>query len=189
LHILVLHAKITPVAAMTDPDDLFRCPKLIRRWARRWDSPELANQITCEWSSRLRRSLGLAYPERMLVRLSLLLKEPQYAALFDEVLCHEAAHVAVFRNHGNRAPSHGPEWENLVRLAGYEPRRCYKTDSAPEQKNLESVRYDHICPICQAKRTAKRPQPHWRCVACQDAPLEGELIIRSHPKTRGTVDD
>jgi predicted SprT family Zn-dependent metalloprotease len=122
------------------------------------------------------------------VRLHLLLKEAQYAALFDEVLCHEAAHIVAFLIHGNRAESHGPEWENLVRLAGYEPRRCYRTDSVPKQKKLESVRYDHVCPICQAKRTAKRPQPHWRCVACQDAGLEGELIIRSHPKTRETVD-
>jgi len=173
---------------MSGTDDLSRCPKLIRRWARRWGAPELAKEITCEWSSRLRRSLGLAYPERGLVRLSLLLKESQYASLFDEVLCHEAAHVAAFLIHGKRAANHGTEWAELVRLAGYEPRRCYTTDALPERQDLESFRYEHICPICQAKRTAKRPQPQWRCVACQNAGLEGELIIQSRPKTREAVD-
>jgi predicted SprT family Zn-dependent metalloprotease len=175
--------------AMNGTNDLLRCPKLIRRWARRWGAPELAKQITCEWSSRLRRSLGRAYPERNLIRLSLLLKESQYASLFEEVLCHEAAHVATFRYHGNRATSHGPEWEELVRLAGYEPRRCYTTDDlVPESQDLESIRYEHICPVCQAKRIAKRPQPQWCCVGCQNAGLEGELIIQSRPTMREAVD-
>ena len=173
---------------MSGTDDLSRCSRLISLWARRWGAPELAKKITCEWSSRLRRSLGRAYPERGLVRLSLLLKEPQYALLFDEVLCHEAAHVATFRIHGNQAASHGPEWEELVRLAGYEPRSCYKTDALPEPQNRDSVRYEHVCPICHASRTAKRPQPQWRCVACQAAGLEGELIIQSRPKMREALD-
>ncbi|MDP6721013.1 MAG: SprT-like domain-containing protein [Pirellulaceae bacterium] len=174
--------------AMNGTDDLLRCPKLIRRWARRWDTPELAKQITCEWSSRLRRSLGRAYPNRKLIRLSLLLKEPQHASLFEEVLCHEAAHIAAFLIHGNRATNHGLEWEELVRLAGYEPRSCCRIDALPERQDLGSVRYEHICPICQAKRTAKRPQPQWRCVACQNAGLEGELIIQSRPKLREALD-
>jgi hypothetical protein len=41
---------------------------------------------------------------------------------------------------------------------------------------------------CQANRTAKRPQSQWRCVACQNAELEGELIIQSRPKTREALD-
>lgn len=91
------------VPGMKQNDELRRCPQLIRRWARKWHVSALAGNITCEWSSRLRRSLGRAYPERDLVRLSELLKEPPYEQLFDEVLCHELAHVAVFHLHGKAA--------------------------------------------------------------------------------------
>jgi hypothetical protein len=58
--------------------DLRKCPRLIQRWTRKWNATAITEHVECEWSSRLRRSLGLAYPERMLVRLSLLLKEPKY---------------------------------------------------------------------------------------------------------------
>jgi predicted SprT family Zn-dependent metalloprotease len=173
---------------MNRTDDLSRCPKLIRRWTRRWGIPALAAEITCQWSPRLRRSLGRAYPQRKLIRLSLLLQEPQYASLFEEVLCHEAAHIAAFHLHGCLVAEHGPAWEELVRLAGHEPRRCCETDSLPQRQELESVRYVHICPVCQATRTAKRPQPRWRCVACQNAGLDGKLIIQSRPIIREAVD-
>lgn len=173
---------------MNGTDDLSKSPKLLRRWARCWGTSELAEQITSVWSSRLCRSLGRAYPDRKIIRLSLLLNEPQYISLFEVVLCHEAAHLAAFRIHGNRAAAHGPKWEDLVRLAGYEPRQSYKTDSLSERQDPESICYEHTCPVCQAKRTAKRPQPQWRCVACRNARLEGKLIVHSCPRTREALD-
>jgi predicted SprT family Zn-dependent metalloprotease len=174
----------TLVSEMNVITDLRKCPRLIQSWTRKWNATAITEHVECEWSSRLRRSLGLAYPERMLVRLSLLLKEPKYASLFDEVLCHEVAHIAVFHVHGKAATSHGPEWKELLRMVGYEPRRSYRTDSLPERKGHESISYDHICPICQAKRTARRPMPSWCCVACQNAGLDGEMIIQSRPNKR-----
>jgi len=87
---------------MKGTDELRNSPKLIRRWTRRWGAPALAREIACQWSPRLRRSLGRAYPERKLIRLSRLLQEPQYASLFEEVLCHEVAHIAAFHLHGLR---------------------------------------------------------------------------------------
>ena len=173
---------------MEGTDDLRNSPKLIRRWTRRWGVPALAGEIACQWSRRLRRSLGRAYPERKLIRLSRLLQEPQYASLFEEVLCHEAAHIVAFHINGCGATDHGPAWEELVRRAGHEPRRCYRIDSLPPRPEQDSVRYVHICPVCQATRTAKRPQPRWRCVACQNAGLEGKLIIQSCPTKREALD-
>jgi predicted SprT family Zn-dependent metalloprotease len=144
---------------MNGTDDLSRCPKLIRRWTRRWGVPALAGEITCQWSPRLRRSLGRAYPDRKIIRLSLLLQQPRYAPLFQEVLCHEAAHIAVARSHGRRTASHGPQWQELVRLAGYEPRRCLTIESVVERPASDLVRYEHICPICHVRRFATRPHP------------------------------
>lgn len=120
----------------------------------------------------------------MLVRLSLLLTESLYSSLFDEVLCHEVAHLAVFHLHGSAVTNHGPEWQELLQLAGFEPRRSYITDSPPDRNDHESIFYDHVCRICQAIRTAKRPMPNWRCVACQNAGLDGELIVQSRSVKR-----
>ena len=64
-----------PGTVMNKVDPLLKCPKLLYRFARCWNATELVESITCEWSSRLRRSLGHAYPERKLIRLSLLLNE------------------------------------------------------------------------------------------------------------------
>ena len=164
-------------------DDLTRCPRLLRRWTKKWGVPELAGVIVCEWSTRLRRSLGRAYPKRHLIRLSVLLENAEFAELFDEVLCHEAAHVAVFHLHGSTVMTHGTEWEELVRMAGYQPRRSLETELLRGSRDPNDVEYRHICPICHTTRTSKRPQPNWGCVACQQSGLDGTLVIQSYPRT------
>src|SRR5690349_21638014 len=76
---------------------------------------ELEGTYLLEYSPRLRSSLGRCLPERSLVRLQPRLLT-DLAHLHPEVVCHELAHLEVFRRHG-------PEWQALVREAGYEPRR------------------------------------------------------------------
>ena len=173
---------------MRDKDELGRCPQLIRQWARMWCVAELAGNITCEWSARLRRSLGRAYPERNLVRLSILLQQSPYKHLFEEVLCHEVAHVAVFYLHGRAACSHGAEWQKLLKLAGYEPRKSFPTEMSKSRNRRTLLRYQHICPVCHSTRTANRPMPNWRCVACTNSGLDGELIIQSRANERRAMD-
>jgi SprT protein len=164
---------------MNDLSDLSSCRKLIRRWTRRWGVPHLAEQITCQWSTRLCRSLGRAYPQRRLIRLSVLLQETPYRSAFEEVLCHEAAHIAAYELHGYLGVNHGPAWKELMCRAGHEPRQYGESVLSAEQHEPGSVRYVHRCPICQATRIAKRPQPQWYCLACRNAGLEGRLIIQS----------
>jgi SprT protein len=173
---------------MDGGDQLLTCPRLIQRWCRRWGTPALAGKVTCEWSSRLRRSLGRAYPERCVVRLSTLLREASYRDNFEHVLCHEVAHVAAFYIHGRSIACHGPQWQNLVRLVGHTPeaRRETLTISVPQE--APSVCYEHLCPVCQSTRISTRPQRHWRCVACTRAGLEGRLIVQSRPRSRKFLD-
>lgn len=173
---------------MKPADDLTKCYHLIEAWTQCWGVPELAEDIQCEWSSRLRRSLGRAYPKRQLVRLSVLLKAPKFSALFDEVLCHETAHIAAFHIQGGRVANHGVEWRSLVRRAGFVPRSSFPTESASPRNPPHPVRYEHFCPVCQASRYAKQPQPKWRCVICQEAGLDGKLIIQSRPVAREATD-
>lgn len=162
--------------------DLEECPILLRKWSSLWELPQLPEKIEWEWSSRLKRSLGRAYPKRSLIRLSVLLKKPEYAPLFTEVFCHEAAHLAVYLQHGSSVPLHGSEWKNFVRLAGFEPRRTLSVKTSPATGNDHLVVYQHTCPVCHATRLASRSQPQWRCVSCQQAGLDGRLTITSSPK-------
>lgn len=173
---------------MAAPDDLSCCRTTLLKWTRQWGVPHLAEQINCEWSSRLRRSLGRAYPKRKLIRLSLLLKEAPYEGLFEEVLCHEAAHVAVSQLHGNSAASHGSEWKELVLSAGHKPRTFHVAVGNLASSRSQLVCYQHTCPVCQTSRAAKSPQPGWRCVECQRAGLDGKLVIRSQPMKKGGID-
>lgn len=173
---------------MKHTDVLSRCPRLLRRWTNKWEVPELANVIACEWSTRLRRSLGRAYPERNLIRLSVLLQNADYAELFDEVLCHEAAHIAVFHLYGNSVLIHGPEWKELVQIAGFQPRLSQEAELLGTCRDSQGVEYVHTCPICHTTRTSKRPQPNWRCVPCQQSGLDGVLVIQSRPKSMENKD-
>src|SRR5687768_17362442 len=50
-----------------------RSDELIARLGRLWSLSRRLRDVDVKWSSRLKRTLGTAYPERMQVRLSLLL--------------------------------------------------------------------------------------------------------------------
>ena len=90
------------------------------------------------------------------------------------------AHVAAHRLHGPTAKLHGPEWQALVRAAGFEP-RIRTRDASPAQRTARKGAtgriYEHRCPVCQTVRTARRPMTTWRCAECLDAGLDGALVI------------
>ncbi len=93
----------------------------LAEWARTWSLPTLAERARLETSSRLRTSLGRCYPSTGRIRIHpALLEEPE--ELLREVVCHEAAHVAVYLRHGKHTRPHGPEWVELMTAAGFAPR-------------------------------------------------------------------
>jgi len=71
------------------------------------------------------RSLGRCYPDRRLIRIARFVLE-ESEDLFQEVLCHEAAHVAAYHLHGQTIRPHGREWKALIQMAGYPPSVRYK---------------------------------------------------------------
>ena len=162
--------------------------RLLRRWAKVWGTATLAEHARIEWSSRFTRTLGRAYPTRMLIRLNAALREPLRAALLEEVLCHEAAHLAVHILHGRDASMHGPEWQRLIQMAGYTP--CTGMHVPELVASGDSpIRYEHVCPACQAKRFAKRRQPSWRCFACRRLGRDGKLTIHRRSSTSEARDE
>ena len=118
----------------------------------------------------------------MLIRLNARLRESNRANILNEVLCHEAAHLAVHLLYGRAAAMHGPEWKRLVESAGYSARTGIHI---PElvSGGTAPIRYEYVCPTCHAKRLAKRRQPSWRCVACRQLGLDGRLVINRRPAT------
>jgi SprT protein len=108
-----------------------------------------------------------------------------------EALCHELAHVVVHKMHRGRRRPHGPEWAELVTAAGFPPRMRVPlpsdtpTGAAFRRRAASRLLYLHVCPVCHARRLARRRVTRWRCAACVAAGLEGRLKIsvveaRSH---------
>lgn len=154
----------------------------IRQWSAAWETPELPDLIRVAFSSRLRSSLGRCEPVHGLVRLNARLLGHS-RGLLEEVLCHEAAHIAVHILYRDRRHPHGREWRDLMAAAGFEPRVRVKVEWGDRNRQPEFV-YLHCCPVCQASRAARRPVRQWHCAACSAAGLDGHLVITKQPVSR-----
>jgi predicted SprT family Zn-dependent metalloprotease len=141
-----------------------------------WGRPELAGSVIIQFSGRLRSSLGRTRVDVRRVRLNPLLASAN-EQLLNEVLCHELAHIAVYERFGTSVKPHGSEWASLVQRAGFEPRLRHSVTG--EKPPTAAQRFEHLCPVCQTIRYAKRSMTRWRCGSCVDAGLEGKLLIRS----------
>jgi predicted SprT family Zn-dependent metalloprotease len=164
---------------LVDADLPPRLKKRLAHWLRVWDVPELGASLRIEFSPRLKRAFGRCYQEDRLIRLTPSLLDSQ-SHLLAEILCHEAAHAAVYERHGAEAPPHGGEWEDLMRMVGFEPRVripvVVKSDDKPASNGR--VVYLHRCPNCELERHAARPMHDWRCRTCVRSHSEGRLVIR-----------
>jgi predicted SprT family Zn-dependent metalloprotease len=149
-------------------------------WAKTWELPDLPAQVRIEFSNRLRTSIGLCYPERSLIRLHPVVRELE-EAMFLEILCHELAHIAVYRQFGRGCRPHGREWVALLEIAGFTARARLPQGSifaTPKQRaTRKTVLWHHRCPHCRAARTARRPVYTWRCAACRKRGRSGKLKI------------
>jgi predicted SprT family Zn-dependent metalloprotease len=156
-----------------------RLHRRLDRWLHRWGTPSLASTLRVEFSPRMSRAFGRCYQEQRLIRLAASLGESQ-SYLLDEILCHEAAHAAVYETYGDLARPHGEEWEELMRMAGFEPRiRIPVAVRRPSRSAGDRpVVYLHRCPVCDGSRRAARPMQQWRCRACLGTRSRGRLEIR-----------
>ena len=156
------------------------------RWADLWALPGLTDSVTVEFTRRFRSSLGQCRPMEGRIRLAAHLAENGNEDLFEELLCHELAHVAVYRLHGRAVRPHGPEWKELVAAAGFKPRARFDRAEGrfPPRSQKPRARWEHQCPVCQATRMAGRPVRNWRCAECHEAGRSGKLIITRIPAER-----
>jgi len=147
--------------------------------AQLWGAPGLLERSRVEFSTRLRRSLGLCYPQRDLIRLNPVLLMSGNGEMLAETLTHEAAHLVVYWRHGRCARPHGHQWQALMRLAG-QPARA--TISHSRIKSLPPVRrarylYRHRCQDCGNVFSAGRTDRRWRCSDCHHWGRGGVLKV------------
>jgi predicted SprT family Zn-dependent metalloprotease len=158
-----------------------RIQNRLSEFGRLWEVPTLERNVHVSFSRRCRRALGRAHPTTGVVRLHAgLLQES--AALLDEVLCHEAAHIAAYLQSGRRRiRPHGLEWQTLMRTAGYVPRVRMTLDDALARRLAAHapppVAWEHYCPVCDLRTIARRAVRRWRCARCLRAGRPGQLII------------
>jgi predicted SprT family Zn-dependent metalloprotease len=148
----------------------------INSWGHLWDVPLADVQI--RYSNNLRRTLGTCHPASGVVTISsALMSSPE---LFEETICHELAHVAVYRKHGPSAKPHGQEWSRMVTAAGFAPRVRHSSAIGPSRRRRR-YRYEHRCLVCHSVRVGGRPVPQWHCAECLDAGLTGTMTITRLP--------
>ncbi len=143
-----------------------------------WRMSDLIGQVRISYSNHLTSTLGRSRVDTQQVRLNPeLAHTDQY--FLDEVLCHELAHIAVYQKYGPGKRPHGREWATFVRQAGFEPKvRLGGVGRTSQMKPDLHRRFEHLCPICQTTRYARRPISRWRCAVCNEAGLDGKLVIR-----------
>jgi predicted SprT family Zn-dependent metalloprotease len=169
--------------SLADADLPPRLKRRLAHWLDCWNVPELSATLRIEFSPRLKRAFGRCYQEDRLIRLTPSLRDTQ-SHLLAEILCHEAAHAAVYERHGDDAQPHGGEWEDLMRQVGFEPRVRIPVVVKSTGAASDRVVYLHRCPNCELERHAARPMHDWRCRTCVRSRSEGRLLIRKQVAAR-----
>jgi hypothetical protein len=89
---------------------------------------------TIEWSTRMRRLLGRAYPSLNLIRMSAWLDDTQAEA----TMRHELAHIAAGVK---RQAPHGPVWQAWAVKLGIEPRATSREGPANAPTRTDRRQY------------------------------------------------
>ncbi len=158
----------------------------ITEWASAWSVTDLASMVRVGFSDRLTRALGRCTPETGSIRLNRKLIKANHEIL-REVLCHEVAHVAVWRSIWAKRPAARSGVAATDGVGRLRASRQMGTDAGLTIRSPptgEFTSYEHVCPVCGSSWTAKRPVSSWRCRACLDAGLEGRLEVHSRPTGR-----
>ncbi|MCH8939791.1 MAG: SprT-like domain-containing protein [Chloroflexi bacterium] len=122
-----------------------------------------------EWSRRMVKTLGLAYPKRNIIRLSAWL-DPEQA---QSTLRHELAHIAAAKD-GAKRP-HGTQWRKWAKELGATPVRASSRGPVHASDKIYShPMWGLECPKCGlrlARQRVKKGLYHRDC-----GPKAGRLV-------------
>lgn len=92
------------------------------RWCMVWGLSRLAREADIQFADDLGMALGRCDPRSGRIVLNGVLLAPENETLLAETLCHEAAHIVAHLRYGPRIAEHGPEWQEYMIKAGFQPR-------------------------------------------------------------------
>ncbi len=92
------------------------------RWCAVWGLSRLARETDVQFADDLGMALGRCDPRSGRIVLNGVLLAPENERLLAETLCHEAAHIVAHLRYGPRIAEHGPEWQEYMTKAGFQPR-------------------------------------------------------------------
>jgi|GEM_PF-3088735 len=92
------------------------------RWCMVWGLSRLAREADIQFTDDLGMALGRCDPRSGRIVLNGVLLAPENETLLAETLCHEAAHIVAHLRYGPRIAEHGPEWQEYMTKAGFQPR-------------------------------------------------------------------
>jgi predicted SprT family Zn-dependent metalloprotease len=141
--------------------------------ATAWKHPRVS-QLDIAFNPNLRSTLARWIPPSHVLEISAKVKS-RGARVVREIVSHEAAHVVVWDRLGRAARPHGPEWAELMRAVGFEPRATLMRCGYHRGAIGNAVRVRHFCLVCHFSRLGKRLMGRWRCPECRAIGLEGKL--------------
>lgn len=62
------------------------------------------------------------------VQLNAVLIMENYETFMADIIPHEVAHLVTRKLHGSKVAAHGPEWQQVMRAFGLQPKRCHSMD-------------------------------------------------------------
>ena len=153
---------------------------------------QLTQQLGALWGVRLAGLTVVRNPRLRTTRARYLPLErrlevstPAARALHPErVLIHELAHAAAVELYGRKVRPHGKEWAALIETAeraGFRMATPRESSANRPTRRPSNAHFDHVCPVCQFRRIAKRRVTTWRCPDCRAAGLPGHLAIERRP--------
>lgn len=136
--------------------------------------------VAVTWNDRLVTTAGRAFYKEGRIELNpqLLANSPKE---IDDVLVHEAAHVAAYRLFGDYGSAHGRHWRGLMRIAGVEPAVTHDLPVPRASRRRRGHVYLRVCDACGDRRIARAVR-YDRC-ACGSA--KDFLVLRAPATANG----
>ncbi|MDZ4678531.1 MAG: SprT-like domain-containing protein [Oligoflexia bacterium] len=161
--------------------------KLLNDIQSKWDSyfeqlpkpytPLSSNSFDVRWNSKMRSRAGVCYPYKNLIVLNPHLLKT--ADILEEVYIHELCHLVVSKR-WPLALAHGAKWQGLMRLCGFEPKRCHELVVEKKHKQrrwpVTCNCKTHLITTVLYNRLTRGT--HYKCLSCKG--------LLKHEQTKST---
>lgn len=101
--------------------------------------------LQVSYRTDLKKNAGLAYLHSNRIEFSTQLLIENTEQFMKSTVPHEVAHIITKILHPNTKQHHGPEWKNVMRELGAEPKTYHSYDISSCVKEVKTYRYSCAC--------------------------------------------